>query len=119
PSIRMRPELGLCTPEIRLKKVLLPAPLGPMMALILHASNSTLTSCTAARPPNILVRFSTLSIVVHLAAWSNFAIGSRIVGAGRLGVLAQFPAEEGAGDAARHEDHQHHNKRAENDHPVV
>src|SRR6478735_9832336 len=53
----MLPLLGGIAPATRLKKVVLPAPLGPMIALILPCSTTVETSFTAARPPKRLVRF--------------------------------------------------------------
>src|SRR2546422_7166837 len=46
-----RPEVGLMTPVRQLKKVLLPAPLGPMMARISPWATSKLTLLSAVRPP--------------------------------------------------------------------
>ena len=51
PLKTIRPELGRSTPVRQLKKVLLPAPFGPMMARILPGKTSKLTCDSAASPP--------------------------------------------------------------------
>src|SRR4051794_19007611 len=50
-------------PVIRLKKVVLPAPFGPMIELMLFSSMPMLTSRTARMPPNDLLRFLTSSSI--------------------------------------------------------
>src|SRR5690606_10763827 len=116
PLNRIRPEVGLWVPATRLKKVVLPAPLGPMMALILPCSNSALTLLTAVRPPKRLVMFSILSIGLGLLS----GVRRSAAGGFRLlrGTLCQ-PLLHMAHDAAREEDHQQHQQRTEHDHPVV
>src|SRR5579862_6986235 len=52
PLKTMRPPVGVSTPVRQLKKVLLPAPFGPMMAWVLPRSTAKLTCDSAARPPN-------------------------------------------------------------------
>ena len=59
PSIEMLPPEEVSTPVIRLKVVLLPAPLGPISATISRAWTSNETSLTAITPPNC---FRALSI---------------------------------------------------------
>src|SRR5579883_1515806 len=51
PLNRMRPEEGRRTPVRQLKKVLLPAPFGPMMARTSSRASSKLTPLSAASPP--------------------------------------------------------------------
>src|SRR5499426_3015232 len=46
-----RPEVGRSTPVRQLKKVLLPAPLGPMTARISPRATSKLTPLSAVSPP--------------------------------------------------------------------
>src|SRR5262245_10073511 len=58
PSRRMRPLVGRSTPVTQLKKVLFPAPLGPMMARICPRGTVTLTRLTALKPPNRMVTSS-------------------------------------------------------------
>jgi hypothetical protein len=51
----MAPEVGGKNPEIRLKKVVLPAPFGPMMAHNSPFATDSDTSRTATRLPNLFV----------------------------------------------------------------
>ena len=51
-----RPAVGRSTPVRQLKNVLLPAPLGPMMARISPRWTSKLTLLSAVRPPKRMVR---------------------------------------------------------------
>src|SRR5260370_14148105 len=55
PFGKMRPLVGLRTRVTQLKKVLLPAPLGPMMARISPRGTVRLTLPTAVRPPKRMV----------------------------------------------------------------
>ena len=57
----MVPPVVVSTPVIRLKVVLLPAPLGPISATISRAWTSKETSLTAITPPNCLRAFSICS----------------------------------------------------------
>src|SRR5262249_35718027 len=59
PSRRMRPPVGRSTPVTQLKKVLLPAPLGPMRARISPGMTDSVTPLRAVRPPNRTVSPST------------------------------------------------------------
>ena len=61
PLSRMRPEVGRSTPVTQLKKVLLPAPFGPMMARISPRRISRLTLLSAVRPPKRMVSASVRS----------------------------------------------------------
>ena len=54
PSSRIWPESGLSAPVIRLKNVLLPAPLGPITAVSEPSAKSSVTSSVALTPPNDL-----------------------------------------------------------------
>src|SRR5215468_9935886 len=54
PKRRTCPEVAGKMPVITLKSVVLPAPLGPMMALRSPAITRRLTSCTALSPPKLL-----------------------------------------------------------------
>ena len=51
------PLSGTMAPDIRLKKVLLPAPFGPITAVSVPCVNFRLTSLVAATPPKRLIRF--------------------------------------------------------------
>ena len=50
------PGSGFGAPEIRLNRVVFPAPLGPMSPLIMPPSTVKLTSLTACNPPNLRLR---------------------------------------------------------------
>ena len=56
PSTEIVPPVDVSTPVIRLKVVLLPAPLGPIRATISRAWTSKETSLTAMTPPNCFAR---------------------------------------------------------------
>src|SRR6185436_797182 len=58
PLSRTRPEVGRSTPVTQLKNVLLPAPLGPMIARTCPRGTEMLTLLTAVRPPKRMVRAS-------------------------------------------------------------
>src|SRR5581483_11960898 len=58
PSIRMRPAVGRRTPVMQLKRVDLPAPLGPMTARISPRRTLSDTRSSAVRPPKRTVRSS-------------------------------------------------------------
>src|SRR5262249_51229418 len=62
PSTTTRPAVGCRGPVIRLDNVDLPAPFGPMTAAIWPSGTAMLTSDTARKPPNDLVRPCTSSI---------------------------------------------------------
>src|SRR3954463_533958 len=68
PSNRMRPPSGRIAPEMRLKKLVLPAPLGPITAVSDPAVKCRLTSLIALTPPKDFCRFSTFSMSV-LVLW--------------------------------------------------
>eukprot|EP01136_Pigoraptor_vietnamica_P012860 Opistho-1_new@53223 len=116
PSNVMLPLVGLMTPPIRLKKVVLPAPFGPMMALILPRSIVVLTSFTAALPPKRLVRFL-ISSTAHLRLGLNRGrLGDRLR---RHRLPARAPAHPAADDAVRHEDDQQDQQRPEDQEAVL
>src|SRR5262249_2713330 len=56
PLRRIRPEVGRSTPVTQLKNVLLPAPLGPMIARTCPRGTEMLTALTAVSPPKRIVR---------------------------------------------------------------
>ena len=61
---RTRPLSGRIAPEIRLKKVVLPAPFGPMIAVSEPGANLSETSWIAATPPKDFESPSTASMRV-------------------------------------------------------
>src|SRR5262249_8450351 len=68
PSKTMRPSLGRRSPAMQLKKVDLPAPLGPMRPTISPVSTWRSAPATALKLPNALATFSALSSTAVLAA---------------------------------------------------
>src|SRR6516164_1329314 len=99
------PRSGRRWPVIRLKSVVLPAPLGPMIAPMLPVGASRLTPPTATKPSKTLTRSRTSSIG-HLAP--------------------AHPADEatgeisdGPGDAAREAEQEHDEDSAEHERPVL
>src|SRR2546425_13193798 len=99
PLSTTRPASARRCPVIRLKSVVLPAPLGPMIALTLPLGTSNETRETATKPSNDLVRSRTSST-------------SR----------PPEPAPEqleGAAQAAGEAEEQHDEDRAEHERPVL
>src|SRR5512141_2730918 len=113
----MVPDVGGMVPLIRLKNVVLPAPLGPMMACTWPCSMAVETSFTAERPPKRLVRLRTSSMAAFRLrlrpAWHRRAGGRR-----SNDVTTQAPRPVAADDAVGHEDHQQHQDRTEHDEAV-
>src|SRR5215471_2240391 len=62
PRYRIAPASGTSAPAIRLNKVVLPAPLGPMSPVMVPASTVKLTPSTARRLPNALTSSATSSM---------------------------------------------------------
>src|SRR5688572_23698792 len=73
-----RPAVGRITPVRQLKNVLLPAPFGPMMALISPRATSKLTLLSAASPPKRTVRPSVRRAVVEAPPWPVVAEGGLV-----------------------------------------
>src|SRR5690606_29101316 len=102
---------------IKLKKVVLPAPFGPMMALICPAGKVAVTWLTAVKPPYCLVK--------PLA--SSMVLGLRLDGVGRLGqpgctslcLFACTSLQIRTDDAVRHENEEHDQQRTEHHHAIV
>ena len=64
PSNTMRPDVGVKNPLIRLKKVVLPAPFGPMIARNSPGSTVIEISLTAIRLPKCFETFLTWSRLI-------------------------------------------------------
>ena len=62
PSNCHLPELGVSKPVSRLNRVVLPAPLGPISAVILCRGISRYSTSTALMPPKLRVTFSATTI---------------------------------------------------------
>src|SRR4051794_32075446 len=69
PSNRIVPLVGRRAPEIMLKHVVLPAPLGPTRAVICPRFREKLTSSTARSPPKLRETFfsSSMELILGLA----------------------------------------------------
>src|SRR5262249_31687402 len=68
PSYAMRPSLGARKPAIIANSVVLPAPFGPISAVMRPASAASETRLTASRPPKRFETFSTPSSGSAMAA---------------------------------------------------
>src|SRR5919106_5478896 len=99
PSSTTAPASGLRWPVIRLKSVVLPAPLGPMIAAIIPRSTRRLTPPTAMKPSKLLRTSRTSS-----TPRPPQAAGGRL---------------DGAGQAAREHEEQHHQDRPQHEGPVL
>src|SRR5690349_10849244 len=95
PSRTTAPLSGRRWPVTRLKNVVLPAPLGPMIAAIWPRSTCRLTPPTAMKPSKLL-RTSRTSSMAHAAQ----PPGERL---GRSGQPAREDEEEHHQDDAQHE----------------
>src|SRR4029453_3491252 len=89
PLNRMRPEVGRMTPVRQLKKVLFPAPFGPMMARISPFATSKLTRLSAVSPPKRTVRSSVRSTGVPAAPRPALG-GARAWGEGLSGTYSNL-----------------------------
>src|SRR5262245_48696560 len=74
----MRPSVPSCSPLVRLNSVVLPAPLGPMMARRSPGLTSRLTPSTARSPPNALETFERLSAAAGSAMASAVLAGREV-----------------------------------------
>src|SRR5712691_13409467 len=96
PSKRTAPASGRTCPVMRLKRVVLPAPFGPMIAVTWPAATVRLTPPTASKPPNALWRSRTSST----AEPPPCALPERD---GRPGEAAGEAEQEDDEDRAQHE----------------
>src|SRR5919108_1382996 len=99
PSRITAPASGSRCPVIRLKNVVLPAPLGPMMAAIWPGATVRLTPPTATKPSNDLRRSRTSSTT-------------------RAPPAARHQLD-GAGEATREDEQQHDQDGPEHERPVL
>src|SRR6266542_4062679 len=106
PSSSTCPASGCRCPVMRLKKVDLPAPLGPITAAISPRATARLTQLTAMKPSKALRRERTSSMAHRLRCRPRFLTPA----ARCVGQRADDPAGEGE------EEHDQH--RAENERPV-
>src|SRR6478609_3138839 len=128
PSNDQVPLLGLSKPQRRLKRVVLPAPFGPMSAVMAPRGTSRCSTSTAVMPPNRRCTASTTRIGSTLATPGLTSPFVRPVVFGRL-MLPVAGAAAGSGvssldkghlplvseDALRAEDHEQHECDADDD----
>src|SRR5215212_5316764 len=110
PSKVIVPVVGANVPVIRLTRVVLPAPLGPIRPTISFWRRSKLTPCTATTPPNRRLTPSTRST-------TSSGIGASGLPTGEA-APQQISARRGAAlhehqDAARHEQHDQDDEQRE------
>jgi len=109
------PLSGLSKPVSRLKKVVLPAPLGPMRAVITPRWISTWSTSTAVSPPNRRTTFSATSTGSGLGAPGSCATSASATAArlGSAGIESDLPPV--AEDPLRSVDHQQHQRQSHDD----
>src|SRR5437879_12992148 len=101
PSNAQRPLPARSKPVITLNRVVLPAPLGPMRAVISPRWTSRWSTSTAARPPTVRLTWSTRSTESGLAApgWASTPARAGL----RLIEQLLLPAPRDALGAERHQ----------------
>src|SRR5690349_20100239 len=119
--------VGLSNPVIRLKNVVLPAPLGPISAVMMPRWTSRWSTCTAVMPPKLRMMWSTSRIGSGLAnpgSRETSAIRARRASGSASGpgvpvtavcsdIEAQLPLV--AEDSLWSEDHQQHERHPDAD----
>ncbi len=123
PRNRIWPELGLVCPVSSLKKVLLPAPLGPMTQRSSASARLKLTSRVACTPPKRTFsrRVSSRGTVLigrppGRQRCAGIGIGPGVCGCGRRAAPAPDGVDhiaQAGHDAARHQQHEHHQDGAQ------
>src|SRR6476661_7549444 len=121
----VRAEVGLSKPVIRLKNVVLPAPLGPISAVITPRCTSRWSTSTAVMPPNARTMWSTTRMGSGLAEpglASTVLISSwRTAGSPRPDAVAVMGSDIEpelplvAENPLRSEDHDQHQRDADHD----
>src|SRR5690606_13052631 len=107
------PEFGLSKPDSRLNRVVLPAPFGPMRAVMMPRWISRWSTSTAERPPNCRVTLSTIMIGSVLATpgtWSPTAIPVDLTRELFAGIERQLPLV--AENSLRSVDHDQHERES-------
>src|SRR6266545_654449 len=102
------PCVGLCTPVSSRKRVVLPAPFGPMIEWMLPSATSRSTSLTASNVPN---RFVSARVERIVSATRN-------VSSSRAGDVPPRGAQD-AGEAARPQQHDREQDDAEDELPAL
>src|SRR5659263_192098 len=107
PSKAMRPSLGGKAPDRILKKVLLPAPFGPMIAVRSPLRISSVKLSSARNPSNFMP-----------TPWALRTVSPRIASPLIAAPSPSHPVQQRAPDAARKEQHEEHEQRADEKLPV-
>src|SRR3954469_19176014 len=89
---------------MQLKAVVLPAPLGPMSPTISNSLTSSVTSCSACRPPKRIDRSRTSSTDTGALHRGDAAVTVRVVHAERLALQPPLDRGDRLTDAAGVED---------------
>src|ERR1051325_8782000 len=101
---------------MQLKTVVLPAPFGPISALMPPRSTSKVRLSTATRPPKRIVRCSTLSMISRAVSAMTLA---HEVGGDRLALFQERGGRARGNETAWPPDHDQHHGEAEQQHPVL
>src|SRR3954452_11281709 len=123
PSNDQSPASGLSKPVIRLKNVVLPAPFGPISAVMTPRWTSRWLTSTAVMPPNCRTMLSTSRMESGLAAPGSASTrdmsSRRTAGSASDAVVVVSDIEPElplvTQDALRSEDHQEHQRDPDND----
>src|SRR5450830_511152 len=107
PLSKISPLVGVYTPVIKLNKVVLPAPFGPITEWILPSLTLKLTSCTACTPPKLLLRLLIVSISDLLCRFRRYFRRSRTLA--RTAGQARYETL-GHENHGRHQDHAEHHR---------
>src|SRR5215475_10795608 len=101
PAKRMVPRSGLRKPEARLKTVVLPAPFGPITAVIEPSATAKEAPSTAATPPKALPTLSSSSSTALLVEQQLAAAAEQALGPQRHEQHQQQSDQEQAQEGAR------------------
>src|SRR3954454_25339664 len=116
-------EVGRSKPVMRLKNVVLPAPLGPIRAVMMPRCTSRWSTSTALMPPNCRLMLSTARMASGLAApgsgWTPAISARRAAGSASPVVVVVSDIEPElplvTQDALGSEDHQQHQRHPDHD----
>src|SRR5574341_1357956 len=102
PLNEISPSSILPKPVMQLKKVVFPAPFGPMMLTMVCSGISKSNELTATRPPKRLVTFLAVRMDITTSLLSlGFLLGKDWFGVLRRIFLMQFPERDGGRPEAR------------------
>src|SRR3954462_11897650 len=115
PLNRTLPVVGLYRPVMQLKKVVLPAPLGPISETMPFSGTLKSTSLTATRPPKTFETFvasRTVSLMAYLVELGRHGPALRVLGVD-LGLVELKFASGGWQEALGPQHHHHEQEEAE------